>query len=154
MKICPYCNAQLDDEAQFCRNCGAIQPDAEELFQTQQTYEDPFDHTKEYEEKDISEHKLLAMVSYLLGPVGVIISLLAGKDSPYAMFHVRQSLKFTVADTLLAFLALVLCWTVIVPIAAGICVAALLVVRVICFVQVCKGRAVEPAIIRSVGFLK
>lgn len=154
MKICPCCTAQLEDEAQFCRNCGAVQPDAEALFIREVPMEDLFDHTKEFEEKDIAENKLPAMIGYLLGLVGVVITLLAAKDSPYARFHVRQVLKFTVAETLLAIAALALAWTFIVPVAAGIAVAVLLVIRFISFIQVCKGKAVEPAIIRSIGFLK
>ena len=69
-------------------------------------------------------------------------------------FHVRQALKFAVLDTLLGLISLVLCWTVVVPILAGIAAVVLLVVRIICFVQICQGKAVEPAVIRSFGFLK
>ena len=155
MKICPCCTAQLEDEAQFCRNCGAIQPDAEQLFiQAVPVEKDPWDHTKEFEERDIAEHKLIAMTVYLLGIAGVIIALLAAKESAYAGFHIRQGLKFTVAEALLVIAAAVLFWTFLVPIAAGIALAVLMVVRAVCFVHVCQGRAVEPAILRSVGFLK
>ncbi|PWL53365.1 MAG: zinc ribbon domain-containing protein, partial [Lachnospiraceae bacterium] len=48
----------------------------------------------------------------------------------------------------------ILCWTVIVPIAAGIFYAVLWVVKIICFVSICKGEAKEPVIIRSFTFLK
>ena len=47
-----------------------------------------------------------------------------------------------------------LCWTIIVPIAAGIAYIVLAVVKIICFFQICSGKAKEPAIIRSFGFLK
>lgn len=153
MKICPCCTAQLEDDAQFCRNCGALQPDAEALFAREVPEEDPYDHTEEYEEKDISEHKLYAMLVYLLDVVGVILALLAVKDSEYVRFHIRQSLKFTVLETLLAMAALVLCWTFVVPIAAAVAAVVLAVVKVVCFIHVCKGKAREAAIVRSIGFL-
>ena len=47
-----------------------------------------------------------------------------------------------------------LCWTIIVPIVGGVCLAIVLVLKVICFFQICSGKAKEPAIIRSLGFLK
>ena len=70
------------------------------------------------------------------------------------MFHVRQVLKFTVVNILMWICAGVLCWTFIAPIAAGIMSVVFLVIKIICFFQVCSGKAKDPAIIRSLGFLK
>lgn len=120
----------------------------------QQPYVDPKDHTGEFEAQDISNNKVLAMSAYLLGVVGVIIALLASRESAYVAFHVRQALKISICTTLVGLITAVLCWTVIVPIAGAICSVILLVVRIISFVQVCKGQAKEPAIIGSFGFLK
>ena len=113
-----------------------------------------WDHTDEFDEKDISDNKVTAMAAYLLGPLGVIIALLAGQNSPFAEFHMRQGLKFVVVESLLSIIAVLLCWTVIVPVAAAILCIILGVVKIIAFVSVCKGRAVEPPIIRSLGFLR
>ena len=113
-----------------------------------------WDHTDEFEEEDIADNKVAAMAAYLLGPLGVIIALLVGQNSPYAMFHMRQGLKFLIIDSLLTIIGLILCWTLIVPAACGIVEVILLIVRIVSFVSVCKGRAVEPAIIRSLGFLR
>ncbi len=115
---------------------------------------DPYDHTAEFTPKDISDNKVISMLVYLMGTIGIIIALLAANSSPYAAFHVRQALKFTVVTILLAIVTAVLCWTIIVPIVAGIAALALLVVKIICFFQICKGKAVEPYIIRSLTFLK
>ena len=49
---------------------------------------------------------------------------------------------------------MVLFFTVIVPIAAAVMFIVFEVIAIICFFQVCQGKAVEPAIIRSLGFLK
>lgn len=115
---------------------------------------DPYDHTAEFDTKDISDNKVISMLAYLMGAIGIVIALLAANSSPYAAFHVRQALKFTVVNILLGIAAAVLCWTFIVPIVAGIAALALLVVKIICFFQICKGKAVEPYIIRSLTFLK
>lgn len=116
-------------------------------------YMDPKDHTAEFTPQDISEHKVFAMLPYLLGTIGIIIALLAAKDSKYIMFHVREALKLTVCTVLVGIITAVLCWTVIVPIAGAVCAIILLVVKIICFFQVCSGKAKEAAIISSFGFL-
>lgn len=152
MKNCPNCGKVLDDSAVFCPTCGAnlqngAQPNAAPAV-------NPFDHTAEFDAKDISDNKVIAMLTYLLGPIGIIISLLAASTSPYAAFHVRQALKFTVVEILLAIATALLAWTIIVPIAAGIAMIVLVVLEIIAFFQICNGKAVEPAIIRSLKFLK
>lgn len=166
MKICPNCNTQHDDNAAFCMNCGT-----NFVSQPQQNYNngpvyqmppqvnyapaiDPYDHTAEFDEKDISENKTIAMLVYLLGAVGIVIALLASNTSPYVAFHVRQALKFTVITVLSSIVAALLCLTFIVPIVYGIFMAILFVVKIICFFQICSGKAKEPAIIRNLKFLK
>ena len=115
---------------------------------------DPYDHTAEFTAKDISDNKVISMLVYLMGAIGIVIALLAANSSPYAAFHVRQALKFTVVNILLSIAAVVLCWTFIVPIAVGVAALVLLVIKIICFFQIGKGKAVEPYIIRSLTFLK
>lgn len=116
-------------------------------------YVDPKDHTAEFTPQDISEHKVFAMLPYLLGTIGIIIALLAAKDSKYIMFHVREALKLTVCAILVGIVSLLLCWTVIVPMAGGVCAIIILVVKIICFFQICSGKAKEAAIVSSFGFL-
>lgn len=164
MKICPNCNAQVEDNVAFCVKCGT--PFAQNGPQQQPGYQyppqgayyapayDPYDHTAEFDPKDISDNKVISMLVYLLGPVGIIIALLASSTSPYAGFHVRQALKISVVEILSTLVALVLCWTFIVPLAFGIFSIVLTVIKFICFFQICGGKAKEPAIIRSLGFLK
>ncbi|MCM1107161.1 MAG: zinc-ribbon domain-containing protein [Blautia sp.] len=115
---------------------------------------DPKDHTAEFAPKDISDNKVLAMMPYLMGTIGIIIALLASKESPYVAFHVRQALKLTVCTVLVSIITAVLCWTVIVPIAGGVCAVILFVVRIISFFQICSGKAKEAAIVSSFGFLR
>lgn len=150
MKTCPKCGAQMEDQALFCGNCGA---NYNNPYATATAAVPEWDHTAEFDPKDVSDNKVIAMLVYLLGIVGIFIALLSQK-SPYVAFHVRQAMKFLVIETLLGIVTAVLCWTVIVPIAAGVCYVVLWVVKIICFVSICKGEAKEPAIIRSFTFLK
>ena len=152
MKTCPNCNAQLDDNAQFCTSCGA-EIKAETPVVAAAASAD-FDHTAEFDPKDISDNKVISMLVYLLGPIGILLALLAAQTSPYAGFHVRQSLKFTVIETLTLLASSILVWTFIVPIAGVIFIGVLAVIKIICFFQICKGQAKEPAIIRGFKFLK
>ena len=149
MKNCVNCNAPIEDDAVFCPACGAAQTAAQPAPAA-----DPYDHTAEFDAKDISDNKVISMLVYLLGPIGIIIALLASNTSAYAGFHVRQALKFTVVEILLTICAVVLVWTLVVPIAAAGFECFLLVVKVICFFQICGGKAKEPIFIRSLGFLK
>ena len=157
MKYCPKCGAQMEDNAVFCPNCGNNaqpngSPNQAPVYAAPEP--DPFDHTEEFDAKDISENKVLCMLVYLMGAIGIIYALLAGKDSKYVAFHVRQALKFEVVTILLGIIMALLCLTIIVPIVGGVCLVIVLVLKVICFFQICSGKAKEPAIIRSLGFLK
>lgn len=150
MKTCPKCGAQMEDNALFCASCGA-------------NFNNPYaaapvipewDHTAEFDAQDVAENKLYAMVCYLFGAMGMIVALLANKNSSYVVFHVKQELKIMILQILVLMAAGILVWTFIVPAAGAICLGILIVVRIICFVSVCKGEAKEPAIVRSFSFLK
>ena len=177
MKTCPICNAQVPDDATFCTVCGAALTAPEAAPAAPAATEapaapaapvysapagayapvpvvDPFDHTAEFDAQDISDNKCYAMLVYLMSVVGIIIALLASKDSPYLKFHIRQAIKFEVVTILLAIITSVLCWTIIVPVAGGVCLTIVMVLKIICFFQICKGEAKEPAIIRNLKFLK
>ena len=123
-------------------------------YQPNYTPYDPYDHTSEFTAKDISDNKVIAMLVYLMGTIGIIVALLASKDSPYLSFHVRQALKFTVLEVLTGIITPLLFWTFIVPIAAGIFGIVLYVCKIIAFFSICKGNAKEPYVVRSFNFLK
>lgn len=169
--FCGKCGSQLKDENLNARETVQMETPAMEepekpyydsgvnqhYSNAQSTYQpvpEPWDHTAEYDAKDISDNKVVAMLGYLLGVFGIIIALLGSNTSPYAQFHVRQALKFLVVDALVTIIAVLLCWTIIVPAAAGIFEVILEVIKIICFISVCKGQAKEPAIIRGLEFLK
>ena len=155
MKTCPNCKKEMEDFSAFCPNCGFSFASAPGQQQPPAVYAvDPADHTAEFAPQDISDNKIFAMLPYLMGFVGIIIALLAMGQSKYAAFHLRQALKIEVVSILLGIVTLILCWTIVVPIAAAIFFVILFVLKIICFFQVCSGKAKEPAIISSLGFLK
>jgi len=150
MKYCPNCGAQLEEGAVTCASCG----EPVVIPAPAAPYVDPTDHTSEFDPADISENKVFALLPFVLGIVGLIVALLARNDSKYTAFHVRQYLKLAICNAIIGFISAVLCWTILVPCAGGICIVILLVLRIICFFQICKGQAKEPAIISKLGFLK
>ncbi len=163
MKYCPNCNTQLNDDAAFCTNCGV------QFAQAQQTQyapqPDPYDHTAEFDAKDISENKVISMLVYLMGWIGILLALLGSNTSKYAAFHVRQALKFVVVETLVPIVLAVGMVINIIPIlgtiiyglaliVATVLYITLFVVKIICFFQICNGQAKEPAIIKKLNFLR
>ena len=167
MKICPNCQHAVEDNAAFCANCGTAfaagagqqtPPQAPYTPPYAQAYAqpmyDPYDRTAEFDAQDISDSKPACMLVYLLGAIGIIVALLMGKDSAYTMFHIRQAIKFTVVELLTTLITAVLAFTVIVPIAAAIFIVILEILKIVCFFQVCSGKAKEAAIIRDLKFLR
>ena len=151
MKTCPNCHTQLDDLAAYCTTCGMPFTAPQQPIYA---VADPYDHTAEFDPQDVANNKLFAMLPYLFGAFGMIITLLAAKESKYAMFHLRQGLKILIAEILVVLIASVTAWLFLPILAAAVCVIILTVLQIIGFVQVCTGKAKEPAIVRSLGFLK
>ena len=169
MKQCPNCRNPIREDAAFCPVCGTAvsAPHAfPEPYPPQQPVTpppmyvppvpkvNPFDHTGEYHTQDIQEHKLFCMLVYLFDIWGILLALLLRTESPYTTFHIRQSMKFCVVEAVLVFASGLLCWSVVIPVLAVICLVVVLVLKFISFLQVCKGKALEPALIRKLNFLK
>lgn len=150
MAFCSNCGKEIPDGATVCPSCGATLAAASEASTP---VIEPWDHSEEYDAKDISDNKVYALSAYLFSIFGVLLCNVLAKDSPYAQFHAREALKLDVVVIVVYLLSCVLCWTCIVPVAGVILILILTVVRVICFVQVCKGLAKEPWLIRSIGAL-
>ena len=67
MKFCSNCGAQCEDNVVFCPSCG----NSFDPAKASAASADPFDHTAEFDSKDISDNKVIAMLCYLLGSIGV-----------------------------------------------------------------------------------
>ena len=159
MKVCPNCqNTNVADDAVVCPSCGTafVAPQQNNQIPQQapvQPVVDQFDHTAEFDAKDIADNKLYAMLIYALGLAGIIVALLKKDDSAYLAFHLKQGLKLLIVSTVLTVVTTVLCWTFIVPIVAGIAFVALFVLEVMLFIDVCNNKAKEPYLIRNIKFL-
>ncbi len=170
MAFCKNCGAQIPEGGAFCPSCGAPvgapQPPQQQPPQpqgvpypggyppVQQVPQRKKDFTADFDAQDISENKVVAMAAYILGVLGVIVALLGARDSKYAAFHARQALKLEILSSLLVVVGLFLVWTIAVPAVAAICEVILFVVRVICFVQVCMGKAKEAPLVGELPFLR
>ncbi|MBE6570014.1 MAG: zinc ribbon domain-containing protein [Ruminococcaceae bacterium] len=148
MKVCPTCHLSFNDDANVCTQCGAQL----QTIVPQVSVQAGPDHTAEFQKEDISANKVLAMIPYLMGWIGIIITLLAAGTSAYAGFHVRQALKIQVCSTLVTIIG------AIIPFLGWLAIAVfgimVLVINIICFFSVCKGEAKEPPIISGLAFLK
>jgi len=181
MKMCPNCRNQIADEAVYCPICGSavgavpqyhqsapqVNPPYNAAFTQPPApaapipYVDPYDHTADFEPRDISENKVFAMVCYLLGPLGILMAQLAAGKSKYTAFHIKQAMMLTVAE-ILGLLALALCayllWEIRLRVfmlfVVAIALIGLVALHLLCFFQVCKGKAKEVYIVRNLKFLK
>ncbi len=174
MKFCTNCGESLEENMAVCPKCGtavggaqpspAPQPDFQQAqqpymgapnpaYQQQMYAYDPSDHTAEMDEQDIADHKTLGIAMYLFSWLGMLIAVLAAKESKYIQFHLRQVLKFEILSTLVGIVTLVLCWTIIVPIAASIFCIVLFIVKIIGFVNACSGKAKELPVVSAFKFL-
>lgn len=144
MKFCPKCGTQLEDNAGFCSTCGANLGAAAPAV-------NPYDHTGEFSPEDVSDNKAFAMLLYLAGVLGLLVALIASRDSAYLKFHLRQGIKILVVTLLSVVLCVIpfLGWIV-----AGVWSVMSLVITLICFFRVCAGKSIEAPIVRSFGFLK
>lgn len=188
MKICPACGAKVEDNSLFCNNCGASLagagnaggasggnnggtdtaqgagpvPGAAPYQNTRDEYAGytpDWDHTDEFDSRDVHDNKVVVMIMYLSGLYGTLICfailwLLGKSKSDYLAFHVRENFKISLVNTLLGLIAFIFCWTVIIPILCGIMFLILLVIRFICFVGAARNQSKEVAIIRNFGFLR
>jgi uncharacterized membrane protein len=147
MAFCSNCGKEVPEGASVCPSCGAaLGGDVAKTV-------DAWDHTAEFDAQDISDNKVYALSAYLFSFLGVLLANVLAKESPFALFHAREALKIDVVVLVVYLLSAVFCWTCIVPIAGVILMVMLFVVKIIAFVQVCKGQAKEPWLIRSIGAL-
>ena len=146
MAFCSNCGKEIPDGSKVCPSCNATLVSNVAVIES-------WDHTAEFDAQDISDNKVYALSAYLFSFLGIILCHVLAKESPYAQFHAREALKIDLVTVVVYILSLFFCWTCIVPFAGVILILILLVVNIIAFVQVCKGEAKEPWLIRSIKAL-
>lgn len=152
-------------------------------YGTGQLYYNPYDHTADFTPADISDNKVMAMILYLCGSIGLLIGLLY-KRSAYVTFHLRQVLKLFMLEVLTKICAAIIGFFIslfsigsiisdlsygtagirsllfgsaafTVPLViTGIVSIIILVVKIICFFHVCNGKAIEAPIVRVLRFMR
>lgn len=147
MAFCSNCGKEIPDGSSVCPSCGAT------IGGSSLTVVDAFDHTSEFDAEDISANKVYALSAYLFSFFGSLLCNVLAKESAFALFHAREALKIDVVTIIVYLLSALLCWTCIVPVAGAVLILILLVVKIICIVQVCKGEAKEPWLVRSIKAL-
>ena len=147
MAFCSNCGKEIPEGANVCPDCGTA------VVSAPVAVVDPWDHTSEFDAKDISDNKIYALSAYVFSILGVILCHVLAKESPYAQFHAREALKIDLVSIVVYLISAFFCWTCIVPVVGAVLILILLVVNIIAFVQVCKGQAKEPWLIRSIGAL-
>ncbi|MBR3767420.1 MAG: hypothetical protein IKL10_04160 [Clostridia bacterium] len=115
---------------------------------------DPWDRTALFSEEDVSEYRLFAALTYLLGFIGIIIALLVNKDSEYLKFHIYQGLKITICQAALGLFSLIGAWTFIIPLAAAVCFILIVIIQLVSTFWTLQGKSKEAIIIRSLNILK
>lgn len=112
---------------------------------------DPSDHTAEFDAKDIADNRLFAILPYFLSCLAGIIVGIYVKDSAFVKFHIKNSIRLTIAEILCLLIMIVpfIGWII-----GGILLIVLAVVHIIGIVYVCQGRAKDLPILSSIGFLK
>lgn len=89
MKVCPICNASLDDNVRFCSTCGY---EFKDEVKGEVVVSEP---KPEYDEKkDIQENKYLSILCYV--GLLVLIPFFMKKDSKFVRFHANQGIVFSI----------------------------------------------------------
>lgn len=153
MKYCPRCGSKMEKGSPLCPVCGlnTVQKDKKAVMQFAEL---SYDHTGEFSPEDISQNRLYAMLPYLLSIAGMIVALLAAPGSRFAAFHVRQAVRITVFQILVAAAAFLLLWMDVFTVLAAAALIGLILLPAAMFVSVCCGKAVEPWLVRRIPFLK
>ena len=130
---------------------------------------DETDHTADYDKEDISDSKVVGMFMYLMGLIGILIAVLMSGDSKVTKFHVRQALKIEVANLLwtlacvgvgfalswlLALRGGFSAWMALMALCSGTVIIGVLVIRILAFVNICKGKVKEAPLVCKLKFLK
>lgn len=161
MKNCPRCNAQMEDNAVFCQNCGfsvaqqaepqAQQPQYNQYAAAPAPVVDQYDHTAEFSAEDVSENKLLAAVIYVQAYSVLLLHLLhRAQESLSILISISsRDLNHLLLMFFLGVIGVVLSWTCIFAIAAAVCEVIVLVCNYICLFKSLANKSIEIPVIRS-----
>ena len=147
MAFCSNCGTKVEDGVKFCPNCGAAVGPKQEEKKTDFTEKvaalnNTPDTTAEYDEKDIADNKVYAILSYFW--ILFLVPLLAAKESRFARFHANQGLVL--------FLASIICG--VIPIVGWILGVVVLILEIIGIVNAAQGKAKEVPLVGKIKIIK
>ncbi len=103
MAFCEKCGTKLSDDTKFCPGCGVAIEVSEQSTHQQNNFgskiqglNNTTDSTTEYMQDDISENKIMGVLSYF--GILCLIPLLAAPKSKFARYHANQGLVLLISE--------------------------------------------------------
>lgn len=173
MNFCGKCGTQIGDGEKFCPSCGTPSGAQEQPNQnTQQTngqtdfgakltgLNNTADSTSEFDPKDITDNKAMAILAYF-GPL-VLIPILAAPSSKFSRYHSNQGLVLFLAEVaygivygIITALILAISWQLYFLISIiGIVGIVFAVLAILGIVNAAQGKAKELPVIGKFKILK